>query len=181
MKNKIASVLFGVFVASSLSACVVVAKDAPPPARPKPAKAKPNPPPAEATQDQGKGAEGKPPSLKSGNPEAFYIWHDTAGWHLRTTTAKKEHRFYGRVQAKDGEIKSVKSFSAEHNDDVILEGPEVKFDLTTAGGEDGFDFTTPDGVCVGFHLFIDGQPATKDKIIIGAGEVKPGNHIKICP
>ena len=184
MKLSIASSLMIASVALAATGCTVIHKEPAPAAAPaaKPKKTV-NPPPAPtaAPAEQTKGdGEGKPPSMKSGAPENYWVWHDGQGWHLRTTTAKNEHLFYGRVVSSTGEVKTVKAISQERNDEILLDQGQVKFEFSTHGAMDGFDFTVPDGACVSFHLFVDKQDA-KGKITVGASEKQPpSNHFKIC-
>ena len=42
---------------------------------------------------------GKPPQLRAGAPARLYVWRDEAGWHIRSTTADKQHEFQGTVRA----------------------------------------------------------------------------------
>src|SRR2546423_977678 len=43
-------------------------------------------------------ADGRSSSLHSGNHFAYWLWKEDDGtWHLRTTSARQEHRFQGRI------------------------------------------------------------------------------------
>src|SRR5687767_14577792 len=51
---------------------------------------------------RGLNPEGQPRELRAGAPHRYYAWHDSQGWHLRTTTAGERHRFHGEIVATDG-------------------------------------------------------------------------------
>jgi len=185
-------------LAGSLSACVVetrtVAAPPPPPAK-KPftitRTAEPAPTtqaaveetaePAEAPVDTGNNvAEGRPPAFKDGAPEAYWVWHDRGGWHVRTTTAHQQHRFQGRVWVGKGEVMDVHPSHNELGDRLVQRGNFLTFDFTTKGHEDGFDFRIADGECAKFNLLIDhrGQP---DRIFVGGQGLMPTKHVfKVC-
>jgi hypothetical protein len=166
-------------LAITCSACVVVTNAPPEPAAAgsKPAAAKGGP------VDQPK-ASGKPGSLHPGAPMAYWIWRDGNGWHLRTTTAKNNHRFNGRFKGQGAEVQNARMTRAEAKDKFKVEGGLVTFDFMTTGHEDGMDFEMPansPNACVDFELLIDGkyQPAN---VVVGAGEQRPKDgHFVSCP
>src|SRR4051812_33070024 len=45
-------------------------------------------------------ANSRSPALHSGNHFAYWLWKDDDGsWHLRTTSARQQHRFQGRIHS----------------------------------------------------------------------------------
>lgn len=139
------------------------------------------PDPPQPPGEEAKGsAEGRPSGLRDGAPEGAWVWHDAAGWHLRTTTMKNPHRFRGRVWGMKGEVGNVKVVRTEHNDRFRKKGNHLYFDFTTNGHEDGFDFQLAESNCAFFHIGIDGANAP-NRINIGAAGVHPrGAAFKVC-
>ncbi len=97
------------------------------------------------------------PVYAPGAPEAYWVWHDAAGWHLRTTTAGQPHRFQGVVLPFGGEILEVRPLRAESRERIRTGAGGITFDLVTEGGEDGFDWRVSSG-CNRFELYVDGAP-----------------------
>ena len=93
------------------------------------------------------------PVFGPGAPEAYWIWHDTGGWHLRSTTAGQAHRFHGMIVPVGGEITDARPMGPP---DRVRVGPGgISFDFVTRGGEDGFDWHVSSG-CNRFEIYIDG-------------------------
>lgn len=157
-------------------------------AAPAPAEAFPQQPeivethaPAEAPSEAPKGlAEGKPAGAVPGAPEAVWIWHDAAGWHLRTTTARNLHRFQGRVWGGKGQIGNIRPSRTELGDRFRKGGNWMYFDFNTKGHEDGFDFMIAENDCAHFNITIDGQPQPS-RIHVGAqGTSPPKANFRVC-
>jgi hypothetical protein len=124
--------------------------------------------------------EGRPSEFHRGAPEAYWVWHDGGGWHLRTTTQSHLHRFSGRVWVPKGEVGEVRMVRSEHNDRFRKSGNSMTFDFQTLGDEDGFEFKIAEGNCAYFHLYIDGKPVPS-RIFLGARNVSPaGAGFKAC-
>jgi hypothetical protein len=141
--------------------------------------------PGSAAAQAGAGiAKGKPTRLTANAPEAYWIWEDGNGtWHLRTTTAKKQHRFQGsvRTQQPSAQVTGFKAVGTETNDRIRTQNDRVFFDFTTQGHEDGIDFTVSQNSCLTFNLEIDGQDHPK-LIIIGKDNVSPAaGYFSLCP
>src|SRR5215213_7168840 len=68
---------------------------------------------------QGKGKqtplnpEGEPKGFDAGDMTDYAVWHNASGWHLRTTTGGKKHRFHGRIHVRGGTITQAHSFHLE--------------------------------------------------------------------
>ena len=123
---------------------------------------------------------GKPEDYKAGDTYRYAVWHDDDGWHMRTTTAKKEHHFKGAITVKGGKIIEVKLVKGDRKDRFVL-GPEkhnLIFDFTTDEGEDGLDFRCgKEADSIEWNLEIGGEdkgPVKKQpgRIFIG----KKGEH-----
>jgi hypothetical protein len=159
-----------------LNGCTVV-QDAPPE----------NPPPPNQSRGQvvdRPQANGRPGSLEAGGPSAFWLWHTGGGnWKLRTTTPGEQHQFTGRVHGGgNARITSARSLRTEAGDKVRFNEKEggLSFDFTTAGANDGIDFTVQ-GQCVDFYLKLDGHERPQN-IVVGAAEQRPKNaRFTACP
>ena len=137
-------------------------------------------PPAPPVEEPKGAAEGRPAGLKDGAPEGVWIWHDPAGWHLRTTTAKNLHQFRGAVWGMKGAVGNVKVVKTEQGDRFRQKGNRLNFDFQTKGHEDGFDFMIAESDCALFNVLIDGK-GQNDRIKIGAKSVSPKHHVfKVC-
>ncbi len=101
--------------------------------------------------------------------EGYWIWQDSDGWHLRTTSTLPR-RFHGAVEAVGradlDRVRPVGGASAE----VAGGGRTILFSWGSAGGsERGFDWTNPSG-CNRFALYVDGDPNPLAVFLGGTGE-----------
>jgi hypothetical protein len=110
------------------------------------------------------------PMFAPGSPEAYWIWHDVGGWHLRTTTSMITHQFEGLIRPYNGTITEMRPTRDEWNDRIRIGPDGIAFSFQTGGGMDGFDWRVSSG-CNEFHLRIDGVPAP-GRVFLGG----PGNH-----
>jgi len=82
--------------------------------------------------------QGRPDNTQ---PTATYIWHDSGGWHLRTSGANdKPHVFSGRVTLRGGTFTSVQKVRDERDDRVSQDGNTIYYRFVTYQAVDGFDF-----------------------------------------
>lgn len=127
--------------------------------------------------------QGKPENYDVGKTVRYAVWHDDDGWHLRTTTAKKQHHFRGAIHVKPGKMLSIDLVKLEGkgaNKDRFAIGPEghnILFDFATDEGEDGFDFKVgPEGKEITWLLEVGenkgGLKKDKERIFVG----KKGEH-----
>lgn len=99
------------------------------------------------------------------------------GWRVRGSgPAAEQHRYSGRVVAKDGRMESLEVAAlAEKGGKVVQKENLIEFDFTAPGGVSGtaaagFKWENPKGTCHDFELFIDGRPARGDEIVVGFEE-----------
>jgi len=84
--------------------------------------------------------QGQPERLHAGSTDGYYVWHDSYGWHLRTTTPQRTaHVFAGRIVSSDN-IRSVTMVRDENDDRVSLSGHVLSFRFVTYAGIDGVNF-----------------------------------------
>ncbi len=126
---------------------------------------------------------GKPENYEGGKAASFAVWHEDGKWHLRTTTAKKEHHFKGTITVKGGkvtELHGVKTEKRGDKKDRFVLGPEkhrIAFEFQTDEGEDGIDFdVTKEADSIVWDLEIGGEKgiAKHDKARVFVG--KKGQH-----
>ena len=87
--------------------------------------------------------EGRPDHFDAGDVGATYVWHDSDGWHVRTTDAARgAHHYTGTVTASAGaSFGAVRPVRNERDDHIWVTADNVlHYDLTTYRGVDGFDF-----------------------------------------
>ena len=132
-------------------------------------------------------AEGRSPALHSGDHPAFWLWTDGEGaWHLRTTTARRSHRFQGRIHpVAPGAIVGLEGVGLEggrrHADEIGMVAGDLALDFTTKGAEDGVDFHVSGNCCLEIDLRIDGD-GDPGRIFIGPKQTRPGSaHFMLCP
>jgi hypothetical protein len=132
------------------------------------------------------GAAGGPISIKPGTPVVhfrkvgLYVHTEPGGfraWRIRGSgPANEQHRYSGRIVAKDGVMESLEvSELAEKGGKVTLEGNLLTFDFTAPGGVSGtaaggFKWENAKGTCHDVQLFIDGRPARGDEVVVGFDE-----------
>jgi hypothetical protein len=139
---------------------------------PRPTKPKPEPkPPVE------KGIDGfvfgKPDDIKAGARDAYYVYQDETGWHLRTTTAGTIWRtFKGRISITQGKFTAARRVTKQAVDGFQLANQNIQFDFKTSVGIDGIDFESPDARCVQFELSYESRLDPK-VIRIGAKGITP--------
>lgn len=123
--------------------------------------------------------QGRPTRLQEGKANVYAVWHDGNGWHLRTTTKRKEHYFRGTIHVEGGTFTRVHSRGLEKKGglhDHWRIGPKrqtITFDFQTNKGIDGIDFNVSKGADrVRFHLHIDGKDLPTHTLV-GASNQHP--------
>jgi hypothetical protein len=123
---------------------------------------------------------GRPKGFHAGETVRYAIWHDENGWHVRTTTAKREHVFKGHIRVEDGIFERIHSHDLEKEGklrDWWKVGPErhvVRFDFKTDRGVDGIDFRVSRSARrIHFELHIDGRPEP-GRVFVGRFDQHPG-------
>jgi hypothetical protein len=159
----------------------------PPPASQPDPKTEPLPPPAkpETKPEPVKSAPGfvtgEPTGIQPGAPDGFWIYRDSKGWRLLTTTAGKITRtFKGKIWLTESKFSVVHKITPE-NDDKLTAGPRfIELDFDTDTGIDGVMFEFSETRCVHFELFYEGKPDPKF-IRIGKNKVHPPSaNFAIC-
>lgn len=122
---------------------------------------------------------GAPSGLKPGLPDAFWVYQDEQGWHLRTTTDSKKvlHKFTGRIWITEGTFSSAKPSRLEQGQDSVKSTARaIKFSFDTIGVMDGVDWKSIDRQCIHFELLYDGKADAK-VIYLGAKKINPPSNV----
>lgn len=129
------------------------------------------------TDEQGK------PAAYNERTLAYWIWRDSTGYHLRTTTENRRHVFSGWVEL-DRDFVLQTHFKQEGNDYVRKDGRRIEFRFSTAGNADGFDFRASWPYRTTFSLEIDGRAGNDvlDRVFVGSRSVHPkSNPFSLVP
>ncbi|HVC33224.1 MAG TPA: hypothetical protein VNL16_06915 [Chloroflexota bacterium] len=116
--------------------------------------------------------EGQPASFQAGGTDGYYFWHTDAanntGFHLRTTDSARVYKYSGTLYT-NGQFDNVELIRAEKDDRVAVvdAGHEIKYQLVTAEGIDGIDFTVGGGSRVVLWLDRDGHRIDPADIFLG--------------
>lgn len=119
--------------------------------------------------------EGRP-IADPGRGDAYVVWHDGAGWHLRARS-DVGHVFEGRVES--GRLRSVSPVGVSP-EAVRAGGGAIAFAFIPAprAEEAGFDWQ---GGCAEFSLYVDGDSHPL-RIFAGAyGANPPRIPFALCP
>jgi hypothetical protein len=121
-------------------------------------------------------AEGEP-TIDGSRPLGYYVWHDAAGFHLRTHGPGDEHRFEARLHT-DGVFIDVDSVRLESRDGVaVLDGGHTLVLRTrTFNWTDGVNFRIRGGHRLRLNLQLEGEPIATESIFLGADGRHPANN-----
>ncbi len=109
-------------------------------------------------------------------PAGYWIWHDSAGWHLRVThTGKTRLDFTGVVRTTNPATSH--RVLAESRDRLVRSADRrtTSFRLTNYGGVDGFDLKAGCSATVSFALFAGGRPVAPAAIHLGDDDAHPAS------
>jgi hypothetical protein len=114
------------------------------------------------------------PPIAEPGPDAYRVWHDGAGWHLRVSADVVRH-FHGSIHGGDtGQVKRIDV----PEDGVYSRDGSLYFSFL-ANEEAGFDWRGEG--CVDLALFIDAD-ARAARVHLGAFGASP-THVPetVCP
>ena len=126
--------------------------------------------------------EGRPDGFDPGDRGAVYLWHDAAGWHLRTTDASPgAHLYTGTVNPSPGtRFTAFRTVRAERDDHVWVTADGVlHYSLVTYRGIDGLDFrvsacgTDREREALRFSMDYNGHEDDPSRINLGDGRRHP--------
>ena len=119
--------------------------------------------------------QGKPTTLKAGLPLGYWVWHDTAGWHLAATHAGKAKVVLTGVIRTSNPMRAsgVKLEHGLHGDRWII-GPNhrtLTFRFTNYGGLDALRISADCSATVSFALYANGHKVSPSRIHLGSAAV----------
>jgi len=121
--------------------------------------------------------EGRPSTLREGAKASYWIWHDSDGYHLRTTTAHDRRVFSGRIEFSAGSGWA-KAFQLGANDEVRLTNQGIAFRLPTQRSLKGFDFRMdyPSQATLSLELDEDKGQKVAEQVSLGQNNVHPNTN-----
>jgi hypothetical protein len=125
--------------------------------------------------------EGKPNLMRHEPTDAYFIWHDRDGVHIRVTSKEDSQVFTGSITT-DGKLENIMVKSTGNRDySRLIDNGKLNFRLTAADNPAGIDFSIIRGETVKFNLEIDGQRINPSQIFVGAEGWNPGDsRFSIC-
>lgn len=125
--------------------------------------------------------DGRPDGLDAGDRGTVYVWHDPAGWHLRTTdVTNTAHHYTGTIALDGARFTSIATVRLERDDRISVDGNNtLHYAFTTYSGIDGVDFTV--SACDGarqhevlrFTMDINGHEDDPSRIALGDTKQHP--------
>lgn len=139
-------------------------------------------PAAFLTAAEGKAApldpRGRPDEKLIDQPQRYYVWHDSEGWHLRSA-AKGLTKFDGTVKVVGGTFRKLRPAGLESKGTgadqwkVDEKREEIRFSIQTSTSFDGFDFDLAgDAKSLEFDLSMGGQKRPR-RIFVGRKATHP--------
>jgi hypothetical protein len=128
--------------------------------------------------------EGRPDGFDAGDAGAVYVWHDSDGWHIRTTDRRAiDHHYTGTIRLSPaGSFTDVRAVRDEKDDKIFLvRDGALRYHFRTFASIDGADFrvTCPperkgevEHQRLTFHTEFDGHPVA-DRVRIGDSKQSP--------
>jgi len=119
--------------------------------------------------------QGKPASLKAGAPLGYWVWHDTAGWHLAATHAGKSRVVLTGVVRTSNPMHAtgVKLERGLRGDRWVLAPNHraLTYRFTNYGGMDALRIGADCSATVTFALYANGHKVSPSQIHLGSGAV----------
>lgn len=132
--------------------------------------------PATAFMAWGAGYEGEPEMLKPDHITGAFVWHDSGGFHLRTTTTGETHTFTGTIHT-NGRFSGVDDrFFKDKDYFHFIDGDTVEFQFTTQGRTVGLDFDVFGGDYMAFEIRMDDNKLSPLQIYVGHDGWHPGDY-----
>jgi len=119
------------------------------------------------------------PSFDNEKSGGFWIWADSQGWHLRTTSAGPQRLMNGVVTPLGGKIEDLRVVRGDPSQRVRLTDRGIEFDFATQADVDGFDWRVTSG-CNRFDLVIDGNRTQGVVRLGGMGSAPDAIPFELC-
>jgi hypothetical protein len=105
-------------------------------------------------------------------PDAYRVWSDVSGWHLRVRS-DVVRRFEGQIRGAEGDVALVHL----REDAVERSGGLLRFSFASRG-EAGFDWK--DGRCVELALYVDGDDRPLRSFVGAFGAMPARTPLRVC-
>jgi len=119
--------------------------------------------------------QGRPTTLKAGQPAGYWIWHDKVGWHVAATHATRQRQvFTGVVRASGTMHATGVRLERGRNGDTWVIGPKrhtLTFRFTNFGGLDALRIGADCSATMSFTLYADGTKVAPSQIHLGSTAV----------
>jgi hypothetical protein len=118
--------------------------------------------------------DGRPAHLHVRASTGDYLWHDSAGWHLRVTHPTRNRVVFRGVITASSPI-TFQRVRDEKRDRVALSSDKrtLTFRFVNYGGIDGVDFTDNCASTTRYAFALDGHRLSRNRIYIGAHSARP--------
>jgi PEGA domain len=118
--------------------------------------------------------EGQPSTLREGALASYWIWRDTDGYHLRTTTAHDRRVFSGRIEFSGGSGWA-KAYRLGPKDEVQVTNQGITFHLSNQRELKGFDFRMDHPTQAALSLELDDDKGQKvaEHVLLGRNNAHP--------
>jgi hypothetical protein len=118
---------------------------------------------------------GRPTSLHPGVPLGYWVWHDTAGWHVAATHPPKSRVVLVGVVRSSSPMRAsgVRLERGRHGDRWVLSRNRraLTFRFTNGGGLDALRIGASCSATMTFTLYADGHEVAPSLIHLGSGAV----------
>jgi len=132
--------------------------------------------PATAFMAWGPSYDGEPDALNPHHISGAFVWHDSSGFHLRTTTTGDEHTFTGTIHT-NGHFLGIDDRFFKNKDYYHYKDQDtIEFQFTTDGRTVGIDFDVADGDFIAFEIYMDGNKISPLQIFVGHNGWHPGDY-----
>jgi hypothetical protein len=119
--------------------------------------------------------QGRPAGFRAGLPLGYWIWHDSAGWHVAGTHATKNKVVLSGVVRTSNPMRAsgVRLEHGLHGDRWIIGTNQrtLTFRFTNHGGMDALRIAADCSPTVSFTLYADGHKVAPSRIHLGSGGV----------
>jgi len=132
--------------------------------------------PAIAFMSWGPSYEGEPDMLNPNHIIGAFVWHDTSGFHLRTTTTGDKHTFTGTIHTNGHFLGVDDRFFRDKDYYHYIDQDTIEVQFTTEGRTVGIDLDVADGDYMAFEINMDGNKISPMEIFIGHSGWHPGDY-----
>jgi len=119
------------------------------------------------------------PAFDNEKSGGVWIWADSKGWHLRTTSSGPQRLMTGLVTPISGKIEDLHTVRGDLSQRVRLTDRGVEFEFATQADVDGFDWRVTSG-CNSFDVVVDGSRTPGVVRLGGMGSAPDAIPFSLC-